>query len=100
MGLFGQNHIEEAVYRQMDGLADRVWGSPLDDEQRLRAKENRLAELTSDFSKIDDRAIRKARLKWIEDGRISIAFWRYKLSVASVRLPPVSSSLSTDSCRR
>ena len=82
MGFFGQSRIEYDVYRQLDRLSIRLWGSPNDTEETFAMKEGRIEE----FAKVAvaDRKVSKARAKWVGEARHSIAFWRDKLSV---RLP-------------
>ena len=100
MGFFGQSRIEEAVYRQMDNIRDRVWGSPTDTEETLALKKSRIDDLENQILQVDDRKVRSARKRWIRDARRSLDFWRERALISAIKIPPLSSSLSGDSSLR
>jgi len=80
MGFFGQSKIEYAVYRQLDRLSIRLWGSPTDTEETFTIKEARIREFAKTMPPVADRKVRKARDEWICEARKSIAFWRDRLA--------------------
>ena len=98
MGLFGQSVTEIAVYRQLDTLRDRLWGSQFDDVDGLKTKEKRIDELAAALGKTEDRKVRKAQSKWIHDARQSIVNRRIEMvqegAISKVRLDPLPVNFS------